>query len=170
MRTVKKAKLLRLHFGESRPIQREAAVRSDRESLQGIEDRRRHRISRAGRIRRDSGNPPPSPGPEGSAHCRHDCGYGGEPGAADSRSRGDDGHRHDRHLGRGIHAHRKAANGRNLSRTLAALPPSNAHSPFAMSIALCNCASQPSRIAETENGAPTSGATPLPSRKVPFHV
>lgn len=45
-----------------------------------------------------------------------------------------------------------------------------AHSPFAMSIALCNGASQPSRIAETENGAPTSGATPLPSKKVPFHV
>jgi len=50
------------------------------------------------------------------------------------------------------------------------LPSGKAHSPFATSIALCNWASQPLRIAETENGSPTSGATPLPSRKVPFHV
>jgi hypothetical protein len=34
------------------------------------------------------------------------------------------------------------------------LPPGKAHSPFAMSVARCNSASQPSRIAEAENGAP----------------
>ena len=44
------------------------------------------------------------------------------------------------------------------------------HSTLAMSIAFCNCESQPLRIAETEKGSDTSGVTPLPSRKVPFHV
>src|ERR1035437_10301846 len=67
-------------------------------------------------VRRDGGNPPPSPHQKGPAHCRHDCGYAGKPGAADSRSRRDDGHRHDRHLGRGLHAHRKAAYGLNLTQ------------------------------------------------------
>ena len=59
---------------------------------------------------------------------------------------------------------------RRIQRFLLLPPGRQVHMPFAMSIALCNGASQPSRIAETENGAPTSGATPLPSRKVPFHV
>ena len=51
-----------------------------------------------------SGRRPSSPHQEGSTHRRHDCGYAGEPGPADSRGRENDGHWHDRHVGRGLHA------------------------------------------------------------------
>ena len=86
MRTVKKAKLLRLHFGESDRYKGQAAVRSDCASLQGTEDRRRHCVSRPRRLWRDGRNPPSSPDQERSAHRRYHRRYAGEPRAADSGS------------------------------------------------------------------------------------
>ena len=104
MRTVKKAKLLRLHFGESdqykgKPLY-EAIVNRCQELkiagatvLRGLEgfgetaEIHRHHL-----IRKDQ------PIVVTIVDTR------GKPGAADSRGRGDDGHRHDRHLGRGLHA------------------------------------------------------------------
>ena len=84
MRTTKKAKLLRLHFGESeryqgKPLYEAIVHRCKELKIAGATVFRGHRG-----VRRDGGNPSPSSHQKGSADCRYDRGHAGEPGAADS--------------------------------------------------------------------------------------